>query len=140
MNYVSKWPGIKNKLYPFESTQILTISARTVTTFYITIKNTEEIKGYIPWLHIGEGIYARVAIVKNFKGKAHIKFATTNEIPVKISIPTITLEEFEEKDSQNVIRQSRHLKNLSDDDLSNKILNSFLKTNNFLTIHANFLT
>ena len=41
------------------------------------------------------------------------------------------MEEFEEGDSQNVTRQSRHLINLSDDDLSNKILNSFSKTDNF---------
>ena len=45
-------------------------------------------------------------------------------------MPTITLEDFEERDSQNVTRLSRNLKNLSDDDLSNKILNSFLKTDN----------
>ena len=45
---------------------------------------------------MGEGIYAGDAIVKNCKGKAHIKVANTNEIPVTISIPTITLEEFEE--------------------------------------------
>ena len=32
INYVSKCLKIQNKLYPFESTQILTIPARTVTT------------------------------------------------------------------------------------------------------------
>ena len=121
-NYISKCLEIQNKLYPFESTQILTIPARTVTKLYITIENTEKIEGYIPRLHIGEGIYARDAIVKNCKGKAYIKFANTNEIPVKISIPTITLEDSEERDFQNVTRQSRNSKNLSDDDLSNKIL------------------
>ena len=42
------------------------------------------------------------------------------------------MEDFEERYSQNVTRESRYLKNLSDDDLSNEILNSFLKTDNFL--------
>ena len=41
------------------------------------------------------------------------------------------MEDFEERYSQNVTRQSRNLKNLSDDDLSDKILNSSLKTDNF---------
>ena len=69
--------------------------------------------------------------VKNYKGKAYIKFANTNEILVRISIPPATLEDFEERDSQNITRQSRDLKNLSDDDLSNKILKIFLKTEIF---------
>ena len=95
------------------------------------MENTERSGGYIPRLHIGKGIYVGDAIVKNCKGKAYIKFANANEIPVTIWILTITLEDFEERDSQNVTRQSRNLRNLSGDDLSNKILNSFLKTDNF---------
>ena len=90
INYLSKCLEIQNKQYPFESTQILTIPATTVTKFYIPIENTEESEGYIPRLHIGEGIYAEDAIVKNCKGKAYIKFANTNEIPVTTSIPIIT--------------------------------------------------
>ena len=112
-------------------TQTLTIPARTVTTFYVPIENTEKSEGYVPRLHFGEGIYAGVAIVKNCNGKAYIKCANTNEISVTISIPAITLEEFEERDFQNVTSQSSNLKNLSNDDLSNKILNIFLKTDNF---------
>ena len=112
INYVSKCLEIQNKLYPFESTQISTISARTVTTFYITIENTEKIKGYIPRLHIGEGTYARDAISKICKGKAFMKFSNTNEIPVTISIAAITLEDFEERDFENVTRQSKKFKKL----------------------------
>ena len=41
------------------------------------------------------------------------------------------MEDFDEKVSQNVTRQSTNLKNLSYDDLSSKILNRFLKTDNF---------
>ena len=117
--------------YPFESTQILTIPARTVTTFYIPIENTEKSEGYVPRLHFGGGIYAGDVIVKNCNGKAYIKFANTIEISVTIAIPAITLENIEERDFQNVTSQSSNLKNLWDDDLSNKILNSFSKTDNF---------
>ena len=112
INYISKCLEIQNKLYPFESTQILIIPARTVTTFHIPIENTEKSEGYIPRLLMGEVIYAGDAIVKNCNGKAYIKFANTNEIPVTISIPTITLEDFEERDPQNVTRQSSNLKYL----------------------------
>ena len=60
-----------------------------------------------------------------------LAYINTNEISVTISIPTITLEDFEERHFQNVTSQSSNLKNLSDDDLSNQILNTFLKTDNF---------
>ena len=54
-------------------------------------------------------------------------------------MPTITIEGFEERYSQNVTRQSRNLKKLCDDDLSNKILNSFLKRDNFFDNLCKFL-
>ena len=84
INCLSKCTQIQNKLYPFESTQILTIPVRTVTTFHIPIENTEKSEGYVPRLHVGEGIYAGDATVKNCNGKAYIKFANTNEISVTI--------------------------------------------------------
>ena len=90
---------IKNKLYPFESTQTLTISAKTVTTFYIPIENSGKSEGYIPRLHIDERIYTGDAVVKNCKGKAYIKFASIIEIPVTISVQTITLEDSEGRHS-----------------------------------------
>ena len=139
INYVSKCLEILDKLYPFQSTQILTIPARTVTTFFITIENTEKSEGYIPRLHIAEGVYAEDAIEIICKGKAYIKFANKNEIPVTISIPTINLEYFEETDSQNVKRQLGNLINLSDGDLSRKMVNSFLKTENFFDYPCKFL-
>ena len=72
INYVSKCLEIQNKLYPFESTQILIIPVIAVTTFYIPIENTEKSEGYVHRLHIGEGIHAGDAIVKNCNGKAYI--------------------------------------------------------------------
>ena len=85
LNYVSKCLEIQNKLYPIESTHILTIPARIVTTFYIPIENTEKSEGYVPRIHFGEGIYAGGVVVKNCNSKAYIKSANTNEISVTIS-------------------------------------------------------
>ena len=101
------------------------------TSFYIQIDNTEKSEAYILRLHIGEGIYAGDANVKNCKDKACIKSANTNEIPVTIRIPTNTLGDFEETDAQEITRQSRNFKNLSDANLSNKINleKMFLKIN-----------
>ena len=48
INYTSKCLEIENHFYPFESTNTLTIPARTVTTFYVQIKNTGKIEGYVP--------------------------------------------------------------------------------------------
>ena len=106
INYVSNCLEIQNKLYPYESTQILPIPARAVTTFHIPIENAGKSEGYIPRLHIGEGIYAGDAIVINCKGKAYINF-------------------------RNVKRQLRNSKILSDDELSEKSMISFLQTDNF---------
>ena len=55
--------------YPFKSTNKFTIPAQTVTTFYVNIKNTEKSEGYVPRLHIQDGVYVGDAVVKNLKGK-----------------------------------------------------------------------
>ena len=75
-----------------------TIPARTVTTFYVNIKNTEKSKGYVPRLHIQDGVYVGDAVVKNDKGKAYLKFANTNEILITLSVPIVNLEDFEEQE------------------------------------------
>ena len=36
---------IENHCYPFKSTNTFTIPARTVTTFYVNIKNTKKSEG-----------------------------------------------------------------------------------------------
>ena len=69
INYASKCLEIENHCYSFKSTNILAIPARKVT-FYVRIKNTEKM-GYIPRLHIKDGIYVGDAVVKNHKGKAY---------------------------------------------------------------------
>ena len=57
INYTSKCLEIENHCYPFKSTNTFTIPARTVTTFYVNIKNREKSEGYVPRLHIQDGVY-----------------------------------------------------------------------------------
>ena len=39
-----------------------------------------------------DGVYVGDAVVKNHKGKAYLKFAYTNEIPITLSVSIINLE------------------------------------------------
>ena len=98
INYTSKCLEIENHCYPFKSTNTFTIPARTVTSFYVHIKNTEKSEGNVPRLHIQDGLYVGDAVVKNHKGKAYLKFANTNEIPITISVSKVNLEDFEEQE------------------------------------------
>ena len=89
INYTSKCLEIENHCYRFKSINTFTIPARTVTKFYVNIKNTEKSEGYVPRLHIQDGVYVGDTVVKNLKGKAYLKFANTNEITIT-TISTIS--------------------------------------------------
>ena len=92
--YTSKGLEIENHCYPFKSRNTLTTPTKTVTTFYVQIKNTEKSQGYVLRLHIQDGVYVGDAVVKNHKGKAYLKFANTNEIPITLSVPIVNLEDW----------------------------------------------
>ena len=63
INYTSKCLELENHCYAFKSTNTFTIPARTVATFYVSIKNTEKSEGYVPRLHIQDGVYVGDAVV-----------------------------------------------------------------------------
>ena len=84
INYTPKCLKNEYHFYPLKCKNTLTIPARTVTTFYVQINNTQKSEGYIPRLHIKHGVYVGVAVIKNNKGKAYSKFATTNEIQITL--------------------------------------------------------
>ena len=88
----SKGLEIQNHCYPFKSTNTLTIPARTVTTFYVQIKNTEISEGYIPRLHIHDDVYVGDTVVKNHKRKAYLKFANATKTPATLLVPIVNLE------------------------------------------------
>ena len=64
---------IANHCYPFKSANTFTISARSVTTFCIDIKHTENSEGYVPRLHIQDGVYVEDAVVKKPQRKSVFK-------------------------------------------------------------------
>ena len=72
------------------------------------------------------------AVIKNHKGKAYLKFANTNEIPITLSVPIVNLEDFEEQKCYKQIEKLHNFKESNNEDLSSKILNNFLGTNNSL--------
>ena len=53
---------------------------------YVQIKNTEKGEGCIPRLYIKDRVNVVDAVVINHKGKSYLKFANTNEIPVKLPV------------------------------------------------------
>ena len=60
------------------------------------ISNKEKPEGYIPQLGLFKNVYTGNAVVKNHRGKAYMKIANTNAHPIKILMPKLTLEDFEE--------------------------------------------
>ena len=135
INFTSKCLEIENHCCPLKSTNKFTILARTVTTvttFYVNIKNTEKSEGYVPRLHIQDGVYVGDAVVKNYKGKAYLKFANKNEIPITLSVPIVNLEDFEEHKFYKQIGNLNNIKQTHNEDLSSTILNNFLRTDNSL--------
>ena len=130
INYTSKCLEIENHCYPFKSTNTSTIPARKVTTFYVQIKNTEKSEGYILRLHIQDGVYVGDAVVKNHEGKAYLKFANTNEMPITLSVPIVKLEDFWKHKCHEQIPNLHNFKQTNNEDLSSKIINNFLRTEN----------
>ena len=72
------------------------VPARTISDFYVRIKNSEQKQGFIPQLHLCNGVYSGNAIVSNNKNKAYMKIFNTNTQPQKLTIPTVELIDFEE--------------------------------------------
>ena len=64
------------------------------------------------------------APLKNHKGKAYIKFANINNIPVTFSVPIVNLEDFEEAEYKS-IESSNNVEEVNNGDLSSEILNNF---------------
>ncbi|KAL6252256.1 hypothetical protein P5V15_015749 [Pogonomyrmex californicus] len=80
------WQGAK---IPFAQHDSMVVPARSRTTFYINIENTEVEIGYVPRLNVHKDIFVGEALVKNRNGKAYLQITNTGEIDREIVIPTI---------------------------------------------------
>ena len=122
----------REPLFSFKSTNTLTIPTQTVTTFYVQIKNTEESEGYVPRLHIQDGVYVGDAVIKNYKGKAYLKFANTNKKPITLTVPIVNFKDFKRQECY------KQIENLHNEYLLSKKLNNFLRTGNSLINSCKF--
>ena len=75
--------------------ETILVPARTISDFYVSIKNSEQKQGFIPQLHSCNGVYLGNTIVSNNNSKAYMKIFNTNTQPQKITIPTVELIDFE---------------------------------------------
>ena len=76
--------------------ETILVPAKTISDFYVRIKNSEQKQGFIPQLHLCNGVYLGNAIVSNNNNKAYMKIFNTNTTPQKLTIPTVELIDFEE--------------------------------------------
>ena len=79
-----------------EMQETILVPARTISDFYVRIKNSEQKQGFIPQLNLCNGVYSGNAIVSNNNNKAYMKIFNTNTQPQKLAIPTVELIDFEE--------------------------------------------
>ena len=89
-------------------------------------------------MHIKDGVYLGDAVVKYHKGKAYLKFANTNETPLTSLVPIVNLEDFKERECNKSIENLNNFKQTNNEDLSSKILNDFLGTDNSLINSCKF--
>ena len=59
-------------------------------------------------------------------------------MPITLSVPIVNLEDFEEPESYKSIANLNNYKQRNNEDLSSKILNSFLRTDNSLINSCKF--
>jgi len=86
------WHGIT---IPCTRQGAVLIPAKTAKIFYVKIKNPEIKAGLVPRLHLGDGLYAGNALVKNHEGRAYIKIINTRDTDERIIAPEVELEELD---------------------------------------------
>ena len=96
INYAEKQLEINNEVHPFEAQETMLVLARTISDFYVRIKNSERKEEFVPQLHICNGVYLGKAIVSNNNDKAYMKKVNTNTQPQRLTIPSVELLDFEE--------------------------------------------
>lgn len=71
-----------NKKHPFEPNEIIIVPERTISNFFVHIRNLVKKESYIPDLSMENGIYLGNAVVKNDSVKAYLKVANTPPDPI----------------------------------------------------------
>lgn len=97
----------RNRL-PFASRETIVAPARSQTTFYLRVNNTQIDVGYVPRLDVCEDVYLGDAVVTNRQGKAYVRVINTSDIDREIVVPTISLQEIEQISSRGPVEDKRN--------------------------------
>jgi transposase InsO family protein len=87
-----EWHGSK---IPFSSRETMVVPARSQSTFYLRINNPHIKVGYVPRLHVCDGVYLGDAVVTNRDGKAYVRVINTGEEDRELIVPSIELQEID---------------------------------------------
>jgi len=87
-----EWHG--NRI-PFSSRETIVVPARSQATFYLRVNNPHVKIGYVPRLHVCDGVYLGDAVVTNRDGKAFIRVINTNDIDRELVVPCVDLQELD---------------------------------------------
>jgi len=87
-----KWYGIT---IPYTRQDAILIPAKTAKIFYIKIKNPKVKMGLVSCLHLGDGLYAGNALVKNHGGRTYIKIINTRDTDERTIAPEVELEKLD---------------------------------------------
>ena len=68
----------------------------------------------------------------------YLKFVNTNEIPKTLLVPIVNLEDFKEQECYKQIENLSNFKQTKNEDLSSKISNNVLRTDNSLIKSCKF--
>ena len=102
--------------------ETILVPAGTISDFYVRIKNNEQKQGFIPQLHLCNGVYLGNEIVSNNNNKAYMKIFITNTQPQALTILTVELIDFEEKQTDT----KTNLEDRTEFNLSQQIVNDFI--------------
>jgi len=71
------------------------IPARTRTVLPLRVSNPNVETGFVPRIHVNEDVYLGDAVVTSRDGKAYVGIINTSEKNLKMTIPTVELQEIE---------------------------------------------
>lgn len=82
-----KW---NNPIVSFKTRDTAVIPSRSSRAYYVRVRNTEIVEGYIPRINVHEGV-----VVFNTKGVAYMRAFSTIGQDVELAIKLVTLDFFE---------------------------------------------
>lgn len=93
LDFVKQCLEWKNYTIPFAKPESM-IPARTKVIAKIHVNNDNEGTGYIPRLNLPKGLYAGDVLVRYKRNEAIISVINTNEKDSRITLPSVTVEDF----------------------------------------------